>query len=252
MKARAEIEARLRAVVGEDSAIEARELLASTDDERELERRINRRISGEPLQYILGEWDFYGMNFKLSPAVLIPRPDTEILVETAIGLIRERGYKSVLDLCTGSGCIGIAIGGHTRATIALSDISGSALEVAKLNAQRHGLTAELIRSDLFENIEASFDCIVCNPPYLSEADMGSLQRELLHEPREALFGGADGLDFYRRIARCYLSHLNRGGSLLLEIGSMQGESVKRIFNGGVLVRDYGGRDRVLIVEDNRC
>ncbi len=239
----------LKPVAGEDSRFEARQLVYSTDDQIELEHRALRRQQGEPLQYILGEWEFYGLPMKVDPNVLIPRADTETLCELAIKRITDRGYKSVLDLCTGSGCIGIAIKKHTDARVILADISPEALALAGKNAELNGADTMLIRSDLFSSIEGTFDCIVINPPYLSRADMDSLQREVRFEPSLALFGGDDGLDFYRRIAADYKKHLAKGGTLCMEIGYNQAQSVLAMFDNGEVYRDCCGKDRVIIVEE---
>ncbi|MDO4543899.1 MAG: peptide chain release factor N(5)-glutamine methyltransferase [Clostridia bacterium] len=243
------LEKELRGVAGEDSYFEARQLLESAEDEEQLKSRISRRKSGEPLQYILGEWEFYGIKLSVSPKVLIPRPDSETLAESAIGRIRERGYRKVLDLCCGSGCIGLAIKKHTEAEITLGDISPDALEVARHNAESNGLEVEIVCSDMFDSIEGEYDCIVINPPYLSKRDMENLQREVEFEPKIALYGGEDGLSFYRRIAKDYGKHLKKGGSLFMEIGYGQAESVMAMFENGQAIRDLNGIERVIVTEE---
>ncbi|MEN6594789.1 MAG: peptide chain release factor N(5)-glutamine methyltransferase [Clostridiaceae bacterium] len=210
---------------------------------------LERRTGGEPLQYILGEWEFMGLPFYVDERALIPRQDTELLCETALERIKNRGCQSVLDLCTGSGCLAVAIQRLSGVRVAASDVSPDALALAGENAALNEAQIELITSDLFEQIPGTFDLIVCNPPYLTRSDMDHLQKEVTFEPRLALFGGEDGLDFYRRIAGEYRAHLNPGGTLLIEIGSTQAESVSALFGGNtILLNDLGGNPRVLIAE----
>ncbi len=210
---------------------------------------LERRLSGEPLQYILGEWQFMGLPFYVDERALIPRQDTELLAQTAISFIRERGYQTCLDLGTGSGCVGISIAKLTGISVTAGDVSPDALALAMENAALNEANVEWVESDLFERIPGTFDIIVCNPPYLSKDDMEHLQKEVTFEPKTALYGGADGLDVYRRIAGEYLAHLNPGGALLLEIGSAQGESVPRLFDVGTTVlKDLGGNPRVAVID----
>ena len=210
---------------------------------------LERRLTGEPLQYILGEWSFMGLPFYVDERALIPRQDTELLCETAIRLISERGYRNCLDLCTGSGCVAVSVAKLSGINMTASDLSADALELARENAELNDITLSLINSDLFEEITGSFDLITCNPPYLTKADMDSLQKEVSYEPALALFGGEDGLDYYRRIASTYRKHLNAGGTLLLEIGSTQAQAAAALFDAKTSVlQDIGGNPRVLIVE----
>ncbi len=210
---------------------------------------LERRVSGEPLQYILGEWSFMGLPFYVDERALIPRQDTELLCETAVRLIGERGYQSVLDLCTGSGCIAVSIAKLTNAIVTAADISPEALSLAEENAALNEAQVTFIESNLFANISGKYDLITCNPPYLSHADMDQLQPEVAFEPKLALYGGEDGLDYYRRIAVAYRSHLNPGGALLLEIGSTQAQSVAELFDAEASVlQDLSGQSRVLVFE----
>ena len=195
--------------------------------EKMLGEMLARRLAGEPLQYILGEWELMGLPFRVDARALIPRQDTETLVEAALGLIKERGYRTVLDLCCGTGCIGISLAALSGAAVTLADISADALALARENAEKNGVCARVTETNLFSNIKRSFDLIACNPPYLSDADMAALQREVRFEPALALYGGADGLDFYRRIRTEYAAHLNPGGALLLEVGFGQAAAVMR-------------------------
>lgn len=210
---------------------------------------LEKRLTGEPLQYVLGEWDFMGLPFYVDARALIPRQDTELLAETAIRLIGERGYLTCLDLCTGSGCVGISVTKQANIRMTASDISADALELAKENAELNETEVSFIQSDLFDRITGKFDLIVCNPPYLTLEDMQSLQKEVTFEPKLALYGGGDGLDYYRKIAWDYLRYLEPHGALLLEIGSTQAESAAALFgNQTTVFNDLNGNPRVLLVE----
>ena len=226
-----------------------------TEEMERLEEAVQSRISGVPLQYLVGEWEFMGLPMMVSPGVLIPRGDTEVLAEWAIEDIRkERREVTVLDLCCGSGCIGIAVAAFCPyAKVELWDISQKALSVAKQNIEKNGLTGRMRckRKDaLNPEGEDCFDYIVCNPPYLTGADMKNLQREVAFEPKEALYGGEDGLLFYRAICGQFYPHLHMGGKLYFEYGAAQREEVARIMTASgfrhlVTYKDYGGRDRVI-------
>ena len=210
---------------------------------------LERRLTGEPLQYILGEWSFMGLPFYVDERALIPRQDTELLCETVLKLITERGYQTCLDLCTGSGCIAISIAKLGHIAVAATDISRDALALAQENAELNETQISFKQSDLFTDVSGAFDLITCNPPYLSQADMDTLQKEVSFEPELALFGGEDGLDFYRNIARTYQKHLNKGGVLLLEIGNAQANAVSALLDAKTSVlKDLSGNDRVLLVE----
>ncbi len=258
---------RLLPVSGEDAPAEARELVSFAlgrrigfaDAELEpdagvldrLETAIERRLDHEPLQYVIGEWDLMGLTFAVSPAVLIPRQDTETLVIEAERLINERSYASLLDLCTGSGCIGLSLAARTGIAAVLSDISDEALSVARENAARLAPGTECVKSDLFAALKGRcFDIITVNPPYIPSAVIETLSTEVRREPRLALDGGADGLAIYRRIAGEYPEHLNPGGALVMEIGFDQGESVPALFRGHGEVSvtyDLGGNPRAVTV-----
>ena len=259
-------QAALAPVAGEEAAREARlffchalgwdmaRLLSRQSDifpgeyEKMLEEMLARRLAGEPLQYILGEWELMGLPFRVDARALIPRQDTETLVEAALGLIKERGYRTVLDLCCGTGCIGISLAALSGAAVTLADISVDALALARENAEKNGVCARVMETDLFSNITGSFDLIACNPPYLSDADLAALQREVRFEPALALYGGEDGLDFYRRIRTEYAAHLNQRGALLLEVGFGQAAAVCALFGENAYVlRDLCGVERVVAV-----
>ena len=214
---------------------------------------IEKRADNIPVAYIIGEKEFMGLDFIVNEDVLIPRPDTEILVEQALSLYKDKAKFNALDLCTGSGCIGISISHYNNnASFTLSDISTSSLEVAKKNVQKHHLDdrISLIRSDLFKHIEGKFDLIVSNPPYINEADMHTLSSDVLNEPHLALYGGEDGLDFYRKIICSAKSHLNDGAYLIVEVGYDQGQAVQNLFKENeffeiTIKSDYSGLDRIV-------
>ncbi len=214
---------------------------------------VERRNSGEPLQYILGEWEFYGLPFKVGDGVLIPRQDTETLVEL---VLRSKSQgKLCADLCAGSGCIGITLakeGGCTVHSYELSDKAFSYLkENITLDQVQDKVTA--IKGDVLseQTVEAApmYDIIVSNPPYLTAKDMQELEKEVMHEPEMALFGGEDGLDFYREILAKWSKKLKQGGMFAVEIGMGQEEDVMRIFRENGLtaesIKDYCGIYRVV-------
>ena len=190
-----------------------------------------RRLSGEPIAYLIGEREFYGLTFKVTPATLIPRPETELLVELALQRIPQNGACCVLDLGTGSGAIALSIA-HARpdAEVVAADASVAALEVAQFNAQHLGLNnVRFLHSDWFAAIQgAHFDLIVSNPPYVADGDTHLMQGDLRFEPRSALASGADGLDDIRQIILQAKAHLNPDGWLLLEHGHDQAAQVRAL------------------------
>ena len=225
---------------------------------------IDRRAAGEPLQYILGSQEFMGLNFAVNPSVLIPRQDTETLVELALKRAGEKKRSlSILDMCCGSGAIAVSMAHFLpKAKITACDISPEALEVARGNAARNGLNGriEFRESDLFfmtkrkktVRIKDSFDMILSNPPYIPTQDIDTLQTEVRdHEPIKALDGGSDGLDFYRRIAEDAFGSLKKDGLMFLEIGCDQAEAVTSLLRGAgyyseiEVHKDLTGLDRVI-------
>ena len=188
-----------------------------------------------------------GISLYVDPRVLIPRQDTETLCEAALPLISADAC--VLDLCTGSGALAIAIKKlRPQALVAATDISEDALAVARINAQNHDLSIEFLQGDLLDAAPGrSFDVIVCNPPYVNEEDMGALQREVQREPALALCGGIDGLMFYRRIMMALPAALKPGGSILFEVGYDQAAEVAALLQGNAeIIKDIEGIDRVVI------
>ena len=264
------------------------ERVLTSDEIKRFSEAIERRGRREPPQYILGEVEFRGLLFKVNREVLIPRPETELLVEEAVRNILGTPYLirkelsmvspesvSVLDLCTGSGCVAICIARELKKTIPLFppllkgeigglriyavDISGGAIAVARENAGRHGVedSIQFLIGDLFKaveplKLEGKIDLIVSNPPYVSTKEMKDLQPEIReYEPLQALYGGEDGLDFYRRIIREAPRYLKQQGSLIMEIGFDQAESVRRllekekVFSRIEVKRDLAGIERII-------
>lgn len=215
-----------------------------------LEDMLKRRLEHEPLQYILGSWELMGLSLYVGEGVLIPRQDTETVIETALGIAAEKGCRTALDLCCGSGCIGTALAKLGGLCVTMADISPACLETAAKNAERNGISARVLHSDLFDGIEGKFDLIVCNPPYIPTGVLPTLSDEVKREPMLALDGGADGLDFYRRIAAEYQKYLNKNGALVLEIGFDQGESVPMLFRGKrvKVIKDLNLKDRCVTVQ----
>lgn len=207
-----------------------------------------RRSRGEPVAYLLGEKEFYGRSFAVSPAVLVPRPETELLVELALARLRPLPTPRVLDLGTGSGCIAVTLALECPAASLLAvERSADALAVARANAHRLGARVEFVLGDWYENLDGRFDAIVANPPYVAAADAHLLA--LQQEPRDALVAGADGLADLRRIVAAAPAHLHPGGWLAVEHGHDQAARVHRLFALASFVaiethRDLAGIDRV--------
>ena len=220
----------------------------------QLEQLVARRLQGQPLQYLLGEWSFYGRSFLTPPGVLIPRPETELLVERALGHLRGQELPAVLDLCCGGGCIGLTLALECGCEAVLLDLSPSALSLARRNADRLGAICEILSGDMLQPpapplAARHFDLIVCNPPYLRSDELAQLQREVAFEPPLALDGGVDGLLFYRALVRHWASLLKPGGLLLVEHGMGQGTEVTGLFIRAGLTQvetnpDYAGIDRM--------
>ncbi len=190
-----------------------------------------RRLNGEPLQYILGEWTFYGRPFSVGEGVLIPRADTETLVEAALSLASVVEKPQIADLCAGSGCIAVTLARElSGALVDAFEKSKEAYSYLTRNIARHGAAVRPFLFDVCASSAGLYDMIVSNPPYLSGEDMAHLQREVSFEPSMALAGGADGLGFYRIITRRWKSNLKNGGALLYEVGAGQADSVSAILS----------------------
>lgn len=211
-----------------------------------------KRIKRMPMQYILGVCEFMGLEFKVNEHTLIPRGDTEILAEEALRLIKEKDYKTVLDIGTGSGAIAVSIAKFTDTKVTAIDISQRALTIAKENAEKNGVNVKFIESDLFAEVTGRFDLIVSNPPYIEKDIIKTLDPDVRdYEPLSALDGGRDGLDFYRKISVRCNEFLNKNGSLIFEIGYNQGSAVCGLLEGNMfeqvsIKRDLAGLDRVVI------
>ena len=241
-----------------------REMYASEETCEKTEKAVKRLLKGEPLAYVLGEWEFYGLPLYVNENVLIPRDDTVPVATLAINqAIFLPSAPRILDLCTGSGCIGLAVASRIQdARVTLADISKDALAVAKKNIARNKMTGRVscVQANALAPAPAflgKFDMIISNPPYITGADMPTLEDSVkLYEPHLALFGGEDGLDFYRSIAENFTSALKPGGVLCLEFGDDQGDDVCRILeaNGYTILersRDYNDRERAVLAQYGR-
>ena len=232
-------------------------LYASPELERRVRDLVDRRLAGEPVAYLIGEWEFYGLPLDISRDVLIPRPDTEVLAEEAIGYLRPLGECRVLDLCAGSGCIGLALASQLpQCRVVLGEVSDAALKICRQNIRRNNLTGRVVpmAADARERPEKTlgeFQCVVSNPPYIPRGDLETLDVSVRdYEPHLALDGGEDGLDFYRSIAERWKEVLVPGGRLYFEVGIGQADSVLRIMRGQgfgdiQVVKDHHGVPRVV-------
>ncbi|MCH5252683.1 MAG: peptide chain release factor N(5)-glutamine methyltransferase [Lachnospiraceae bacterium] len=225
------------------------EEIAAEENIKTFENLLVEREKRIPLEYIIHETEFMGLPFQVNEHVLIPRQDTECLVEE---VLKVSEGKDVLDLCTGSGCIGISLAKLGKCkSVTLSDISGEALAVAEKNARKNDVAVRLVESDLFRDIRGSFDIIVSNPPYIRSKEIDELMPEVReHEPRLALDGSEDGLLFYRSIIKVINSFLKPNGWLFFEIGWNQGEEVSRMmreegFHAVEVKKDLAGLDRIV-------
>ena len=252
-----ELTAALRAGGTEDPELEASWILEDAHTPEQAREIAQRRAAHEPLQYLLGKWEFYGMPFYVGTGVLIPRADTETLVEAVLARVPDAPGQQITDLCTGSGCIALALAAHmTHTQFTGIDLSAAALEYARRNQTLNGLrNARMCRADVLDAAAASqyhdLAAVVCNPPYLTAAEMQQLQQEVRYEPQEALAGGADGLDFYRRITELWRDSLRNGGLLAYEVGYEQADAVAALlaensFSDIETVSDYNGIERVVL------
>ena len=222
----------------------------------ECENKAKRRKTGEPLQYILGNWDFYGRKYFVGEGVLIPRPETELLCDIAIGHLKNTGGKAV-DLCSGSGCIAVTTALEANVGTVGIEISGKAYgyflkNIAENKAEKlvTAINGDIFDKDILGQFpDDSLSAVLSNPPYISSADMKTLQKEVTFEPELALFGGEDGLDFYRRLVPLWAEKLAVGGLFAVEIGEEQGQAVSDIFKKAGLtpqiVTDYSGHNRIV-------
>ena len=234
------------------SAVATTEKILKVAEAKEILKIADERLTGRPLWYIIGDADFCGYTIKVDERVLIPRPETEELAVLTINAAEEGNH--ILDLCTGSGAIAIAVYKelekyNRKCKVTAVDVSADALELAKENAQLNGAEIRFVESDLFTKLRGRFDIIVTNPPYIPTEVVDGLQREVKdHEPRLALDGGADGLDIYRRIAEEAKKYLVRGGTLIMEVGEGEAAEVVKLFKGisySMVIQDFNGIDRYL-------
>ena len=218
--------------------------------EQQVRALVRRHLDGEPVAYLIGEWEFYGLPLDISEHVLIPRPDTEVLAEKAIEFVQTQGECRVLDLCAGSGCVGLAIASQCpQARVVLGELSEGALRICRQNIRRNNLTGRVVSlaMDVMAGPPAhlgEFDCIVSNPPYIPRADIPGLDTSVKdYEPLMALDGGEDGLDFYRTICRSWRDVMHPGTGLYFEVGIGQADDVLRIMRevgfGDIQVADDG-------------
>ena len=247
-----------------EQVIAGRDLYVSEDTCRQLDTLIQRVLNGEPLAYVLGEWEFYGMKLTVTPQVLIPRDDTCAVTDLAIRqALFLNSNPRILDLCTGSGCIGLAIATQVKdAKVTLADISKDALQIARKNISAQKLSGRVscVQANALEKparFLGKFDMIVSNPPYITTEEMKQLPGSVADfEPHLALHGGTDGLDFYRAITENFKEALKPGGYLCFEFGMGQGDAVCRLLeeNGFTILersRDYNDRERAVLAQYNR-
>ena len=235
----------------------------SAEDEKTIRQLTERRSSGYPLQYLLGEWEFYGYPFRLSEDVLIPRPDTETLIENVLEICRRQGMRSprIADLCSGSGCIAITLKKELPlAEVSAVELSDGALDMIKENASLNDADIRIIKGDVLKKETADMfrdmDIIVSNPPYVTAKEMAELQQEVRYEPEMALYGGEDGLDFYRTMTALWKKSLADGGWLVYEYGDGQQNEVEKILNHNdfyniTLSRDLAGIFRTASAQNRR-
>ena len=224
----------------------------SNSNEQKLLELAYRRAQREPLQYIIGEWEFYSLPFKVNENVLIPRADTELLVDTALDYIGDAKDLKIIDLCSGSGCVAIAIAANTKGCdITAAEKYPATLDILKENIELNKVDVTPLLCDVLESPQGEYDLIVSNPPYIKSEVINTLEKEVLTEPRVALDGGADGLLFYKAIVELWLPHLKSGGALMVEIGYDQADEVMALFNNSGLQNieckiDINGNQRVII------
>lgn len=251
----AELTAVLEAGGIPDAALEAQWILEDITDEEKAREIAKRRANHEPLQYLLGAWEFYGMKMLVGEGVLIPRSDTETLVDAVLQYLRGKQNAKIVDLCTGSGCIALALKAQRAdCTVCGIDKSPQALAYARKNANLHHLDVPMLEADVClpetAAAYANLDVIVSNPPYLTADDMNALQEEVTYEPKMALAGGENGLYFYQNITGCWRSSLRIGGCLAYEVGIHQADAVAEIlreqaFENIEIIPDLCGIPRVV-------
>lgn len=243
--------------------VQRKEMFFINEQEIEIEKQlqyeqsIEKIVQGIPMQYITNYQEFMKLPFYVNENVLIPRPDTEILVEDVLEIVKKEKKQRILDLCTGSGCIGISLAFYLEnVQVSISDISKNALEIAEKNIKENNVEEKIkiIQSNLFENIEEKFDIIVSNPPYIETKKVQTLSKQVQKEPKLALDGGEDGLNFYKKIIEHSPNYLKKDGYLCLEIGYNQKEAVEQLlkenrnFKQIHVKQDLAGNNRVVTVK----
>lgn len=229
-------------------------LIETIDDKdvQKVQKYAEKRKQHIPVNKIFKHTNFYGLDFKVNKFVLAPRQDSELLVDTALKYIKENQFKTALDLCTGSGCLAIAIKKNIDIDITASDISQQALSVAKFNADKNHVKVNFVLSNMFENIQDKFDIVITNPPYIATDDIDDLDEEVKNnDPILALDGGELGLDYYNIIHDNLRKHLNDNGIIIMEIGEDQRIMIESLFNDFELievVKDYNDVERVLVLK----
>lgn len=225
--------------------------------EEEYKKYIKEIVQGKPIQYIINNQEFMKLNFFVNENVLIPQPDTEILVEKVLEIVKENMESKILDICTGSGAIGISLAYYlNKAKLTVADISSKALEISKINAKRNNVEEKIkfINSDMFEKIEEKYNIIVSNPPYIKTNIIPTLDKQVQNEPYIALDGGKDGLKFYRILIDEAPKHLEKDGILIFEIGYDQKEDIENLvkenknYKSMQVIKDLSQNDRVVILK----
>jgi release factor glutamine methyltransferase len=253
-----------RIIIADELNLKKEELILNENTEltevqvNNIKEKANRICENIPLQYVINKQEFMKINFFVNENVLVPRQDTECLVEEALMLMQNKKELRVLDLCTGSGAVAISLAVYRKdCSVLASDISSKALEVAKINANKNNVeNIELIESNMFQNINEKFDIIISNPPYIEKEEIKKLSKEVQKEPIIALDGGIDGLDFYRIISENAYKYLNPNGVLCMEIGYNQKQKVTELLNKTgkykniYSKKDLGGNDRIIVAGIN--
>lgn len=225
--------------------------------EEEYKKYIKEIVQGKPIQYIINNQEFMKLNFFVNENVLIPQPDTEILVEKVLEIVKKNMESKILDICTGSGAIGISLAYYiNKAKLTVADISSKALEISKINAKRNNVEEKIkfINSDMFEKIEEKYNIIVSNPPYIKTNIIPTLDKQVQNEPYIALDGGKDGLKFYRILIDEAPKHLEKDGILIFEIGYDQKEDIENLvkenknYKSMQVIKDLSQNDRVVILK----
>ncbi|MBR6658289.1 MAG: peptide chain release factor N(5)-glutamine methyltransferase [Oscillospiraceae bacterium] len=230
--------------------ITAAETVLNSEQEEKLFFAAKKRTEGFPLQYLIGNWEFFGRKFFVGEGVLIPRPETELLCEAVLKYYSRTMPPKIIDLCSGSGCIAITLAKELPGTdVTAVELYDGAFSFLEKNNALYKNPVKTLQKDALVPF-GNFDCIVSNPPYITGEEMKELQKEVTFEPETALFGGIDGLDFYRAISKNWFEHLNEGGMIAFEIGDTQGKEVLEIltengYKNAAVIKDYEGRDRVV-------